>query len=51
MKTAATQLKEEITNVVNRYAQESDITAYECLGALEVVKANLLDLLAQQKEP
>ena len=46
-KTAATMLKEEISNIVERYGQESDVTVYETIGALEVVKLNLLERLGK----
>lgn len=43
---AATQMKNEIVAVIDRYASESDVTVYECIGALEVVKIELLEALA-----
>lgn len=43
------QLRREIWNLcVNRYGQESEITVWETIGVLEVVKADLLDALNQR---
>lgn len=47
-KFPATMVKDEIEAVIDRYSKESSVTAYEAIGALEVVKANLLDALARQ---
>lgn len=46
---ATAQLRMEIWNLcVNRYGQESDITVWETIGVLEVVKADLMDALNQR---
>ena len=46
---ATVQLRQEIWNLcVNRYGQESDITVWETIGVLEVVKADLMDALNQR---
>ena len=42
-KTEATYFKEEVEAAINRYG---NMTVYETIGALEVVKANLLERLA-----
>jgi len=47
---APTQLRREILNIIRRYGQESDVTVYQALGALEVVKADLIDMLDRAKE-
>jgi hypothetical protein len=38
----ATQLKQEIVNVLRRYSQESDVTICQALGVLEIVKAEMI---------
>ena len=38
-------VREEIHAVIKRYGNESDLTVYELLGTLEVVKADLLEML------
>lgn len=43
---AATQMTNEIVAVIDRYSSESDVTVYETIGALEVVKMELLEALA-----
>ena len=43
-KTQATFFKEEIENSIKRYGT---MTVYETIGALEVVKQNLLDRLGR----
>jgi len=43
--SASDQLRDEIFNMCVRYGDESDISIYQTIGALEVVKANLLDFL------
>lgn len=43
---AATKMKNEIVAVIDRYSQESDVTVYETIGALEVVKDQMLEALA-----
>ena len=37
------QLYEELTRVVNRYTNESDLTVGQAVSALEMVKANVLE--------
>lgn len=46
MKNEATYFKEEIENSIKRYG---NLTVYETIGALEVVKQNLLDRLSKTK--
>lgn len=36
--SAATKLQIELQGVIYRFGQESDITVYEVLGALEIIK-------------
>ena len=38
-----TQLKNELEAVILRYSKESDVTVYSVIGALEIVKQNLID--------
>lgn len=42
---AASQLRHELMNAVLRYGRESDVTVYQAIGALEAVKADLIDML------
>ena len=46
-KLPATYFKEEVENIIKRYG---NLTAYEVIGALEVIKANLLDELGKDTE-
>lgn len=39
-----TKFKNEIMAVVYRYSQESELTVYELVGALEVAKAAVIEL-------
>ena len=48
---AGTQMKEEIERNVRRWSKESNVTVYQCIGALEVVKANLLDEILPRNKP
>lgn len=43
----ASQFKDEIMAVVYRYSQESGLTVYELIGALEVCKAAVVTLHQQ----
>lgn len=38
-------IRNELWAVLHRAAKESDITYYQCLGALEMVKQDLIDEL------
>lgn len=49
-KTPLTQLRMEISAVIHRYAQESDITVYGVVGALESIKADLLNKLKEAQD-
>lgn len=40
----ASKFKNEVLAVVFRYSQESDLTVYELLGALEVCKGAVIKL-------
>jgi hypothetical protein len=42
---ASDQLRQEIHTTIRRYAQESDVTLYQALGVLDVVKIDLVALL------
>ena len=48
MKSQATFFKEEVEQSLARYGT---LSVYETIGALEVVKANLLDRLAEVEPP
>jgi hypothetical protein len=37
------QLRREIHSVITRYSQESDVSTWEVIGALEAVKMDLWD--------
>lgn len=47
--TTSNQLRHEIKNVIRRYGVESDVTVYQALGVLEIVKMDLIEYL--QEEP
>ena len=47
IQSAGTQLKNEVMNMVMRYGKESDVSVYESIGALEAVKADLLEMLVK----
>lgn len=47
-KNEATFFKEEIENSIERYG---NMTVYETIGALEVVKQNLLERLGRMEKP
>ena len=49
-KLSSTKLYHELFNTLNRYMQESDVTIFTCIGALEAVKADCLDALVEPKE-
>lgn len=46
----STQLRNELMAVIVRYGKESDVSVYAAVGALEVVKADLLEILAEATE-
>lgn len=48
---APSQLRREIMNIIRRYGQESDVTIYQAIGALEIVKADLIDILDRATRP
>ena len=39
------QIRAEIHAVIDRYSKESDVTTYQVIGALEVVKMDLMEEL------
>ena len=41
---AISQLRVEMHKLIMRYGEESDVTLYQVLGMLEVVKQDLMDL-------
>ena len=43
----ATKFKNEVLAVVLRYGRESDLTVFELLGALDVVKDKLIRMLEE----
>jgi hypothetical protein len=48
----ATQLKQELINVLRRYSQESDVTICQALGVLDIVKAEMIqEMLAPCDTP
>lgn len=47
---AGNQMRVEIHKIISRYGEESDVSVYTTIGVLEVVKANLLDHLAELDE-
>lgn len=38
-------LRRELRAVIRRYGQESDVTAYQTIGALRVVEHDIVDML------
>lgn len=47
---ASDQLRKELHDVLRRYGQESDVTVYQCIGVLEIVKLDLVDMLEKSRE-
>lgn len=47
--STATKFKNEVMAAVYRYSQESDLTVYELIGALEVCKGAVIAL--HQQDP
>lgn len=45
------QIYKEIHAVINRYSHESDVTAAQILGILQMVNADLLDQLKCNSRP
>lgn len=45
--TASRQLRDEIHSAITRYGKESNVTVYQALGVLEIVKIDLVDLLTK----
>lgn len=43
--SASSQLRQELWNMIVRYDAESDITAYQILGCLEVLKIDVINAL------
>lgn len=48
--TASDQLRRELHQVISRYGQESDVTFYQTIGVLEIVKLDLVDMLEKAHE-
>ena len=48
--TASCQLRREVHDVIRRYGQESDVTVYQAIGVLEIVKIDLVDMLEKARE-
>lgn len=47
---ASSQLRREIRNVIRRYGEESDVTVYQAIGVLEIVKLDLVEALDRAQE-
>lgn len=47
---ASDQLRKEIHAVISRYSQESDVTTYQVIGVLEIVKLDLVEMLEKCRE-
>lgn len=39
---ATNQLHDEIEKLIHRYSKESDVTMYQVLGMLEIIKSDLI---------
>ena len=50
MNDGATQLKQEIMNVLRRYADESDVTLCQTLGVLDIIKAEIMTQVLASEE-
>lgn len=48
--SASDQLRVEIHNVITRMSKESDLTVYQVLGCLEIVKLDIVENLERFKE-
>lgn len=48
--TASDQLRRELHDVIYRYGVESDVTVYQAIGVLEMVKLDLVDMLEKARE-
>lgn len=46
---AGTQLKRELHAVIRRWADESDITIYQTLGALRIIEHDLIKMLDENE--
>ena len=46
---AGTMLRRELHNVIRRYGQESDVTAYQAIGALRMVEYDIIEMLNSQR--
>ena len=42
---AGAMLRRELRSVIRRYSQESDVTAYQAIGALRMVEHDIVDML------
>jgi hypothetical protein len=42
---AGAMLRQELRSVIRRYGKESDVTAYQALGALRIVEHDIVDML------
>ena len=47
---ASAQMRKEIKKVIRRYGEESDVTVYQALGVLEIVKSDLIEMLERATE-
>lgn len=47
---ASDQLRRELHAVIRRYGQESDVTVYQAIGVLEIVKLDLVEMLEKSRE-
>lgn len=44
------QLRKELHDVIRRYGEESDVTVYQAVGVLEIVKVDLIEMLERAKD-
>lgn len=47
--TPSSQMRREIHSVVRRYGEESDVTVYQIIGVLEIVKLDLIQMLEESR--
>jgi len=44
------QLRRELLDLMRRYGQENDVTVYQAIGVIEIVKLDLMEKLKQARE-
>ncbi len=47
--SASEQLRREFHAAIDRYSSESDLTVYQIIGVLEIVKLDMVEALERRK--